>query len=52
MKITVQQKNLKKALGLVEKIVSRNPSLPILNNVLLKTDNGRLRISSTNCESE
>lgn len=50
MKVTVSQKNLKKALGLVEKIVSRNPSLPILNNVLIKTDNGRLRISSTNLE--
>src|SRR3989338_8191497 len=50
MKVTVNQKNLKRALGMVEKIVSRNPSLPILNNVLLKTDNGRLRISSTNLE--
>lgn len=50
MKVTVNQKNLRRALGLVEKIVSKNPSLPILNNVLLKTDNGRLRISSTNLE--
>src|SRR3989338_2183960 len=50
MKVTVNQKNLKRALGMVEKIVSRNPSLPILNNILLKTDNGRLKISSTNLE--
>lgn len=50
MRVTVNQKNLKRALGMVEKIVSRNPSLPILNNVLVKTDNGRLRISSTNLE--
>jgi len=50
MKVTVGYKNLKTALGLVEKIVSRNPSLPILNNVLIKTDNGRLKISSTNLE--
>ena len=50
MKVTVNQKNLKRSLGLVEKIVSRNPSLPILNNILLKTDNGRLKISSTNLE--
>ena len=35
---------------MVEKIVSRNPSLPILNNVLIKTDHGRLRVSSTNLE--
>lgn len=50
MKVIVNQKNLKKSLGLVEKIVSRNPSLPILNNILIKTDNGRLKISSTNLE--
>ena len=50
MKVTVNHKNLKTALSLVEKIVSRNPSLPILNNILIKTDNGRLKISSTNLE--
>ncbi len=50
MKVTVNQKNLKRSLGLIEKIVSRNPSLPILNNVLVKTDNGMLRVSSTNLE--
>lgn len=50
MRVTVNQKNFKKALGFVEKIVSRNPSLPILNNILIKTDNGRLRLSSTNLE--
>ncbi|OGN30222.1 MAG: DNA polymerase III subunit beta [Candidatus Yanofskybacteria bacterium RIFCSPLOWO2_02_FULL_43_10] len=50
MKITVNQKNLKKALNLVEKIVSKNTSLPILNNILLKTENGRLKVSATNLE--
>lgn len=50
MKITVSQKNLKKALNLVEKVVSRNTSLPILNNILLKTENGRLKVSATNLE--
>lgn len=50
MKVTVNQKNLRKALGLVERIVSRNPSLPILNNILIKTDNNQIRISSTNLE--
>ncbi|MBI2062236.1 MAG: DNA polymerase III subunit beta [Candidatus Yanofskybacteria bacterium] len=50
MKITVNQKNFKKALSLVEKIVSRNVSLPILNNILLKTENGRLKVSATNLE--
>jgi len=50
MKVTINQKNLKKALGLVERIVSRNISLPILNNVLLRTENGRLKVSATNLE--
>lgn len=50
MKVSVQQKNFKKALHLVERIVSRNVSLPILNNILIKTENGRLRISATNLE--
>jgi DNA polymerase-3 subunit beta len=50
MKITVNQKNLKKALSLVEKVVSKNTSLPILNNILLKTENGRLKVSATNLE--
>lgn len=50
MKITVNQKNLKKAISLVEKVVSKNTSLPILNNILFKTENGRLKISATNLE--
>src|SRR3989338_6487235 len=50
MKITVNQKNFKKALNLVEKVVSKNTSLPILNNILLKTENGRLKVSATNLE--
>ena len=50
MKITANQKNLKKALLVVERVVSRNTSLPILNNILLKTENGRLKISATNLE--
>ena len=50
MKITVNQKNLKKAINLVEKVVSKNTSLPILNNILLKTENGRLKVSATNLE--
>ncbi len=50
MRVTVQQQNLKKAIHLVERIVSRNISLPILNNILLKTENGRLRVIATNLE--
>lgn len=50
MKIIINQKNFKKSLNTVEKVVSRNPSLPILNNVLMKTENGRLKLSATNLE--
>ncbi len=50
MKLVINQKNLKRAVGLVEKVVSKNASLPILGNILLKTENGRLRLSATNLE--
>ncbi len=50
MKIVVNQKNFKKALSVVEKVVAKNATLPILSNILLKTDNGRLRLSATNLE--
>ena len=50
MKIITSQKNLSRGLNIVERVVSKNPSLPILNNILLKTDNGRLKLSATNLE--
>ncbi|MBI2068691.1 MAG: DNA polymerase III subunit beta [Candidatus Yanofskybacteria bacterium] len=50
MKIVVNQKNFKKALGVVEKVVAKNTTLPILSNILFKTENGRLRLSATNLE--
>jgi len=50
MKVTVAQKNLRRALAFCERIAARNTSLPILANTLLKTENGRLRISATNLE--
>ncbi len=50
MIITVNQKNLKNSLSIAEKIVSRNITLPILQNIIIKTENGRLKISSTNLE--
>lgn len=50
MKIITSQENLKKSLSIVDKIISKNTTLPILNNILLKTENGRLKISATNLE--
>ena len=45
MKITVVQKNFQKALAVTERIISKNISLPILHNILLRTDNNKLIIS-------
>jgi len=50
MKIICTQENLNKALNIVGKVVNKNTTLPILNNVLLKTDKKGLKISSTNLE--
>lgn len=50
MKIICTQENLKTGLLLVGRIISPNNTLPILNNLLLKTENGLLKISSTNLE--
>ncbi len=50
MKITTSQKNLKQGLSFVDKVISKNSSLPILGNILLKTENGRLKLSATNLE--
>jgi DNA polymerase-3 subunit beta len=50
MKLICTQENLNKALNIVGKIINKNTTLPILNNILLKTDKGRLKLSSTNLE--
>ncbi len=50
MNLIVNQKKLISAVRTVEKVVSKNISLPILNTILLKTDNGRLKLSATNLE--
>lgn len=50
MKIICTQENLKGGLATVGRIISPNNTLPILNNFLLKTENGLLKISSTNLE--
>jgi len=50
MKLVCLQKNLQKGLSITERIVGKNITLPILNNVLLETQKGLLNISSTNLE--
>ncbi len=50
MKVTVLQENLARGLGIVSRAVSSRSTLPVLNNVLVATDEGRLRLSATNLE--
>ncbi len=50
MKLICLQENLKQGLNITERIIGRNLTLPILNNILLSIDNNKLKISSTNLE--
>ena len=50
MKITVLQENLARGLGIVSRAVSPRSTLPVLANILIATDEGRLRLSATNLE--
>ena len=50
MKLICLQENLKNGLNIIQNIIGKNLILPILNNILLETKNGRLKISSTNLE--
>ncbi len=50
MKVSCLQENLSRGLGLVARAVATRSTLPVLGNVLLATDHGRLRLSATNLE--
>lgn len=50
MKAIVLQENLARGLNIVSRAVSPRSTLPVLANVLLATDEGRLRLSATNLE--
>ena len=50
MKVTLLQENLARGLGTVSKAVSPRSTLPVLANVLIASDEGRLRLSATNLE--
>lgn len=50
MELTVTQENLTRALGAVSRVASTKTQLPILGNILLKTDGHRLLIAATNLE--
>ena len=50
MRVTVLQENLAHGLSIVSRAVSARSTLPVLANVLVATDEGRLRLSATNLE--
>ncbi len=50
MKLSCTQENLNKGLSLAGKVVTPKVTLPILNNILLATNKGRLKISTTDLE--
>ena len=50
MKLTITQAQLAYGLGVVSRAVSPRSTLQVLNNILIATDDGRLRLSATNLE--
>jgi len=50
MKVTVLQENLAHGLSIVSRAVSPRSTLPVLSNILIASDEGRLRLSATNLE--
>ena len=50
MKITCKQQDLSRGLSAVSHAVSNRSTLPILSNILLATEGGRLKLYATNLE--
>lgn len=50
MKVTITQENLAKALGIVGRVASGKAALPVLSNILIRTDKNRLLLAATNLE--
>ena len=50
MKLFCSQKDLETALNIVNKAISSNNTLPVLNNILIKTEGKKVYFSATNLE--
>lgn len=50
MKVSCLQENLARGLSIVARAVAPRSTLPVLGNVLIATEDGRLRLSATNLE--
>jgi DNA polymerase-3 subunit beta len=52
MRATVERSHLLKSLGHVHRVVERRNTIPILSNVLVKADGGRLTLKATDLDLE
>jgi DNA polymerase-3 subunit beta len=52
MKLTIERAALLRALGHVQSVVERRTTIPILSNVLLRAEDGKLALSATDMELE
>ena len=50
MKIITLRTNLQKIINLIQRIITKNPKLPILENILIEVENKKIKISATNLE--
>jgi DNA polymerase-3 subunit beta len=51
MKLSILQENLARGLSTTSRSVATRAQLPVLSNILLATDQGRLKLSATNLET-
>ncbi|MBP6889520.1 MAG: DNA polymerase III subunit beta [Candidatus Moranbacteria bacterium] len=50
MKLICTQENLSRSITYLERITGKQSTLPILSNILIEAENGRLKLSATNLE--
>jgi DNA polymerase-3 subunit beta len=50
MKVSCLQENLARGLAIVSRAVATRSTLPVLNNILLSAEQGRLKLAATNLE--
>ncbi|MBO9309683.1 MAG: DNA polymerase III subunit beta, partial [Chloroflexi bacterium] len=50
MQVSVLQEHLAKGLDTIARAVAARPTIPILGNVLITTEDGRLKLAATNLE--
>lgn len=50
MKLVCTQENLSRAVSYLERITGKQSTLPILSNIFIETEKGRLKLSATNLE--